>query len=83
MVKIVKMLEVKTHKQLEDLMEMWVSPEEREIVSANINLTVEMVEKLSGNTESPEMRKEIAHIIGRLVSMEKALDGLNEIVLLY
>lgn len=77
-----KVLEVKTHEDLQEVLSMWLNEEEREITSANIEQIVEMVEKIEKMVTSPEGKKALAQIIGWLVSVEKQLDGLNDIVLL-
>ena len=76
-----KVLEVKTHADLEEVLTMWLNEEEREITSGNVSLIAGMVDKLI-DASSPEMQKTLKGILGRLVSVEKQLDGLNDIVLL-
>ena len=77
-----KLVKVETFKALEDALQMWLTQEEREITSSNIYLIGEMVAEVDKIVTSPEVKKALAGIIGRLVSVEKQLDGLNDILML-
>ena len=76
-----KVINVRTHEDLQEVLTTWLNEEEREITSGNVNLIGERVEKIAKKV-SPEIEKELGMVIGRLVSIEKQLDGLNDIVLL-